>query len=121
MTKPSRGAVEQKPLIPPRRRSLIYMRNPSKIEAFNFPDSHQLIITTSSGVFVWSRDGVLPVFESKTGGIVAARAIGQGRRELLAVADSQVVLLHDMRKGYDKSYELKGSDVRLGRLARSDM
>lgn len=112
MTESSR-VTEPKPIIPPRRRSLIYTRRFSKNAAFNFPDSHHLIITTPRSVFVWSRDGILPVFQSATKGIVAARKTAKGG-ELLAVADSQVVLLHDMKKGNERTYKLKGSDVRVG-------
>lgn len=110
MTKPSR-AVEHEPVIPPRRKSLLFMREHSKSAAFPFPDSHQLIITTPKGVFIWSKHGILPAFYSGTGGIVAARKTTEDG-QLLAVADSQVVVLHDMQKGINRSYKLKGSDVR---------
>lgn len=112
MMKSSRAA-EQKPLIPPRRRSLIHTRKFAKNVAFSFPDSHQLIVTTPRSVFVWSKDGILPVFQTTTNGIVAARKTAEGG-EVLAVADSQVVLLHDMKKGNERTYKLKGSDVRAG-------
>ena len=55
----------------------------------------------------------MPIFQSATNGIVAARKTTQGE-ELLALADSQVVLLHDMKKGNERTYKLKGSDVRSG-------
>jgi hypothetical protein len=110
MTRPSRP-VEKKPVIPPRRKSLLFMREHSKSTAFSFPDSHQLIVTTPKGVFVWSKRGISPVFYSETGGIVAARKATRGG-QLLAVADSQVVVLHDMKKGVERSYKLNGSDVR---------
>lgn len=115
MMKPGR-AIGQKPVVPPRRRSLLYMRSISKTATFNFPDSHHLIITTSKGVFIWDREGILPVFQSETGGIVASRKTANDS-ELLAVADSQVVLLHDMNRGDKKTYKLRGSDVRVGLLA----
>lgn len=105
--------MEQIPPIPPRRRSLIHTRKFAKNVAFNFPDSHELIVTTPRSVFVWSNDGIVPVFQSTTNGIVASRKTAQGGG-LLAVADSQVVLLHDMKKGNEKTYKLKGSDVRVG-------
>lgn len=109
----SSRAAEQKPVIPPRRRSLIHTRKYSKNVAFSFPKSNELIITTPRSVFVWSKDGIRPVFQSATKGIVAARKTAQAGG-LLAVADSQVVLLHDMKKGNEETYKLKGSDVRAG-------
>ena len=112
------SSAEEKPIIPPRRRSLNYVRKSSKNGAFSFPDSDQLIITTPRSVFVWSKDGILPVFQSATQGIVAARWMAKGGK-LLAVADSQVVLLHDMKKGNERTYKLKGSDVRIDH-GRSD-
>ena len=115
MARPGRAA-EHNPAIPPRRRSLIFTQKHSESAAFNFPGSHQLIITTPKSIFIWSRNGILPVFQSGTGGIVAARKAGK-HRELLAVADSQVVLLHDMKRGSKRSYKLKGSDVRARLLA----
>lgn len=115
MAKPGKVA-EQNPAIPPRRRSLNFTQKHSKSAVFNFPSSHQLIITTPRSVFIWSKNGILPVFQSGTGGIVAARKTAKGG-ELLAVADSQVVLLHDMKRGNKRSYRLKGSDVRARLLA----
>lgn len=115
--KPSRAA-EHKPSIPPRRRSLAHTRKFGKSVGFIFPDSHRLIITTPGSIFVWSRDGISPVFQSATKGIVTARKTAKGG-ELLAVADSQVVLLHDTKRGNERTYRLKGSDVRVGH-GRSD-
>ena len=50
------------------------------------------------------------IFRSGSGGIVAAKKTADGAG-LLAVADSEVVLLHDIKKGMQKSYRLKGTDV----------
>lgn len=61
---------------------------------------------------MWSKDGIVPIFQSATNGIVAARKTARAGG-LLAVADSQVVLLHDMKKGNQRTYKLKGSDVRV--------
>ena len=54
------------------------------------------------------------IFRSGSEGIVAAKKAHNGS-SLLAVADSQVVVLHDIEKGMQKSYKLKGSDVRVPR------
>ena len=77
---------------------------------FAFPQTNHLIITTTRGVFSWSSHGVTECFRSSSEGIVAARKANDGTG-LLAIADSQVVLLHDINKGMQKSYRLKGSDV----------
>lgn len=76
----------------------------------SFPSSHHLVITTTKGVYTWSRNGVTEIFRSSSGGIVAAKKAHNGS-SWLAVADSQVVVLHDTEKGMQRSYKLKGSDV----------
>lgn len=74
----------------------------------SFPRGRYLLVTTSAGVYSWRSDGVTLVFRSDSGGIVAARKAGN----MLAIADGQVVILHDINKGLQKrSYRLKGSDV----------
>ena len=75
-----------------------------------FPSEYQLIVTTSQGVFAWDMLGVTELFRSGSGGIVAAKKLTNDRPSL-AVADSQVVILHDAEKGMQKSYRLKGSEV----------
>ncbi|KAI4124971.1 MAG: hypothetical protein LQ347_005529, partial [Umbilicaria vellea] len=84
----------------------------------SFPLAHYLVVTTTRGVYTWDRNGVTEIFRSGSGGIVAAKKAHNGS-SLLAVADSQVVVLHDTEKGMQKSYKLKGSDgqVRLLRYA----
>ena len=74
------------------------------------PDSHYLLVTTANGVYSWSSKGVAEIFRSGSGGIVAARQTA-GTGDILAVADSQVVLLHDLKKGMQNSYRLKATDV----------
>lgn len=77
----------------------------------SFPPSLQAIVTTARGVYSWSRDGAKEIFHSGSGGIVAAKKTC-GAGGLLAVADSQVVVLHDVKKGMQQSYRLKGTEVR---------
>ena len=77
---------------------------------FSFPPSNRLIITTTKGVYIWDVYGISEIFRSGSEGIVAAKKIASGS-EMLAVADSQVVVLHDISGGMQKSYRLKGSDV----------
>ena len=75
-----------------------------------FPPSYRLIVTTTRGVYAWDMDGVTELFRSGSEGIVAARKL-TGHSEILAVADSQVVILHDINKGMQRSYRLKGTEV----------
>lgn len=79
--------------------------------AFSFPSSHHLIVTTAKSVFTLGSHGVTEIFRSGSKGIVAAKRASNGS-DLLAVADSQVVVLHDINRGMQKSYRLRGSDVR---------
>ena len=75
-----------------------------------FPPLYRLIVTTTRGVYAWDMDGVIELFRSGSEGIVAAKKLS-GHGEMLAVADSQVVILHDINKGMQRSYRLKGSEV----------
>lgn len=80
-------------------------------DAPTFLHSHHLIITTTRGVYAWDMSGVIEIFRSGSEGIVAAKKLA-GSEGTLAVADSQVVVLHDITKGMQRSYRLKGSEVR---------
>ncbi|KAL1624134.1 hypothetical protein SLS54_004063 [Diplodia seriata] len=77
--------------------------------AFVFPKDHHLVITTESNVWSWDRSGLTNAFGSASGGILAAKEAKDGSG-LLAVADDQVVVLHDANRGMDRSYRLKGTD-----------
>lgn len=97
----------------PRRKSSLGRReksNSSMNETILLHPTRHLIVTTTKGVFTWGNQGVKEIFTSGSGGIAAARRVKNGG-SLLAVADSQVVILHDTRKGMQKSYKLRGSDV----------
>ncbi|KAK6349178.1 hypothetical protein TWF730_009929 [Orbilia blumenaviensis] len=71
----------------------------------------KVIITTATEVNVW--DGIDnkydTVFKSGTEGIVAARLAKEGN--VLAVAGSQVVVLHRIEQGQPNSYRLRGADT----------
>jgi hypothetical protein len=75
-----------------------------------FPPSHHLIVTTRRNVCSWNARGLTDIFHSGSEGIVAAKKATDGSG-MLAVADSQVVVLHDVGRGMEKSYRLKGGDV----------
>lgn len=77
-----------------------------------FPQDHRLIVTTSQGVYTWDLNGVTEIFHSSSKGIVAAKRLASDGK-MLAVADSQVVVLHDFEGETQKSYRLKGSEVSL--------
>lgn len=79
----------------------------------------KLFVTTSTKVTVWDAQGCNAVFTSGSEGIVAAKRAKDG--SVLAIADSQVVMLHRIEKGQDKSYRLKGTQVGLsGDVALGD-
>ena len=82
---------------------------PVPSSSFSFPSSHQLVVTTSKGVHYWSHHSVKEVFKSGSEGIVAAKKTS-GEENLLAVADSQVVILHDTQKGMQQTYRLKRAE-----------
>ncbi len=78
---------------------------------FPFPPQNRLIITTTRGVYAWDVYGVTELFRSGSEGIVAAKTITSDNG-ILAIADSQVVVLHEVKGGMQRSYRLKGSQVR---------
>ncbi|KAF3918383.1 hypothetical protein ABW21_db0209916 [Orbilia brochopaga] len=71
----------------------------------------KVIVTTATKVNVWSgvSERFDTVFTSGTEGIVSAKLAKEGN--VLAVAGSQVVLLHKIEKGQHQSYKLKGTDA----------
>lgn len=81
-----------------------------ELDASKCPKTHHLIITTAKGVYSWSRNGITELFRSGSQDIVAAQRAPDGSG-VLAVADSGVVFLRDGKKGTERSYRLKGSDV----------
>ncbi len=81
---------------------------------FAFPPQNKLIITTTKGVYAWDVYGVTEIFRSGSEGIVAAKTITSDNG-MIAVADSQVVVLHEVTEGMQRSYRLKGSQVRATR------
>ena len=111
MTKSAR-AVKLPPIIPSRQGSSSATEESAfgSESGFSFPPSYQLIITTKKGVYIWDVYGITEIFGSGSEGIVAAKIIAADSG-MLAVADSQVVVLHDIHGGMQRSYRLKGSDV----------
>ena len=111
MTKSARAA-KPPPIVPSRQGSSGATEDPGfrGRGVFPFPPANRLIITTQKGVYNWDVYGITEIFRSGSEGIVAAKKIVIGN-EMLAVADSQVVVLHDISGGLQRSYRLKGSEV----------
>lgn len=77
---------------------------------FSFPNSYHLLIVTHSSVLAWNQAGLTPIFSSgPAGGILAAKKAANDTG-LLAIADSQVVILHDIQRGRDKNYRFRGTE-----------
>ncbi|KAK8173592.1 quinon protein alcohol dehydrogenase-like superfamily [Phyllosticta citrichinensis] len=87
--------------------------------AFTFPKDHHLIVTTERCVWSWDARGLTNAFRSGSGGILAAKEAKDGSG-LLAVADDQVVVLHDANRGMKRSYRLKGTEGRIRLLEYSN-
>ncbi|KAL9614519.1 MAG: hypothetical protein Q9167_000969 [Letrouitia subvulpina] len=83
------------------------------------PPHHHLLVTTPKGVYTWDSHGATEVFRSDSQGVVAAKQAKNGSG-LLAVADSHIVVLYDVKKGMNNSYRLKDSNgqVRMLRYSR---
>lgn len=79
--------------------------------SFVFPTDHHLVITTERHVLSYDESGLHKIFQSGSHGILAAKEARDGSGTL-AIADSQVVVLHRVDHGLEKSYRLKGTDVR---------
>lgn len=105
-------AARSVPALPPRPGLSSDLKEPGFCGwgVFPFPPQYRLVITTSKGVYVWDVYGISEIFRSSSEGIVAARRLASNNG-MLAVADSQVVILHEIMGGMQKSYRLKGSQV----------
>src|SRR6266516_4709346 len=67
------------------------------------PISRSLIVTTASNIYALSNNGAAAIFSSETSGIVAAKK----SNDTLAIADGQVVVLRDIKRGMERSHKLK--------------
>lgn len=74
-------------------------------EPFSFPSDSHLLITTPRHVFAWDTGGVHTIFSSRRGSIIAAREAKDGSG-VLAVASSNVVVMHDTKRGQEQSWGL---------------
>lgn len=77
----------------------------------NLPFERNMLITTPNAIHQRSRAGDMIVFQCESAdGIVNARA-ATDNSSLLAVADSQVVVLHDIAQMREKKHMLKGGEA----------
>lgn len=85
--------------------STIATTSSSHKATFQFPENNHLVITTPRHVFAWDATGVHTIFQSRRGGIVAAREAKDGSG-VLAVASNNVVVMHDTKRGKEESWGL---------------
>ena len=76
----------------------------------DFPSSNHLVVSTTKGVYTWTHEGVDELFRSESGGIAAAKRIFDGGN-LLAIADSHIIILHNIETGVPERHGLKGITV----------
>ena len=83
---------------------------------FEFPGDTHLLVTTPSQISALDTNGVHAVFRSSKGGIVATREAQDGFG-ILSVADRHVEVLHDTRRGQEKSWGLEAGEDEVRHLA----
>ncbi|MCJ1312758.1 hypothetical protein MMC25_006434 [Agyrium rufum] len=91
------------------RRPLGPVRSSSD-SSYVFPRYTNLLVTTAQGVFVWNRESTTQVLKSVSCGIAAARAVTSGAKPILAVADRQVIVLHDSMREHEQDCKLQHSE-----------
>ena len=77
-------------------------------DQFAFPKDYHLLITTPSQICSWDSTGIRTVFTSNKNSIAAATE-AQDESGIIAVADKHVVVLHDTKRGREKSWGLEAS------------
>lgn len=78
-------------------------------DQFVFPKNSHLLITTPSQIYSWDSTGIHTVFRSTKNGIVTASETQDGSGTL-AVANKHVVILHDTKRGHEKSWGLDANE-----------
>lgn len=76
---------------------------------FAFPTNSHLLVTTAKHIYAWDSAGIHTIFKSSKSSIVAAREAKDGSG-VLAVADKHVVVLHDTKRGQERSWGLKADE-----------
>lgn len=88
------------------------------VQPFTFPQTSHLLITTSRHIFAWDATGVRTIFQSSRGGIVAAKEAKDGSG-VLAVASSNVIVMHDTKRGSEESWGLNAPQEEVRHLEYS--
>ncbi|TGZ83383.1 WD40 repeat-like protein [Ascodesmis nigricans] len=105
MSSPPHESPPQPPTVRPsrsRRRAKESARTP-----FDDDSTWKLFITTHSQIKAWDQSSCDTVFSSSSRGIVAAKRARDG--SAVAIADAQVVMLHNYKETQDKTYRLKAT------------
>jgi hypothetical protein len=76
---------------------------------FVFPANQHLCITTPSRILSWDSNGLQQIFASSRSGIAAATESKDGSG-ILAIADRHTVVLHDTKRGKEKSWGLSAQE-----------
>jgi hypothetical protein len=77
----------------------------------NLPSQRSLIVVTSNAIHLHSQTEDKVIFECESAdGIVKAQT-SSDNSGMLAIADSQIILLYDIGKERKKRHKLKGGDV----------
>jgi WD40 repeat protein len=76
---------------------------------FAFPTNQHLLITTPSRILSWDPSGLHELFASSKSGIAAATESKDGSG-ILAIADRHTVVLHDTKRGHERSWGLSAHE-----------
>lgn len=76
---------------------------------FVFPANQHLLVTTPSRILSWDSSGLRQIFASSKSGIAAATESKDGSGTL-AIADRHTVVLHDTKRGQEKSWGLSAQE-----------
>lgn len=101
-------------LLPPHRNDLpklITILLPAMAKSQRLPFEQSLFVTTPNKIYLRTQLARETLFECETAnGIVNARA-SKDNSSLFAIADGQVVILHDASRTKDRKHKLKSGDV----------
>lgn len=90
-------------------RTSVAQPSPAPQSNFAFPINQHLLITTPSRILSWDSLGLHELFASSKSGIAAATESKDGTG-ILAIADKHVVVLHDTKRGKEKSWGLSAEE-----------
>jgi len=90
-------------------RSSISQPAPIPQSRFVFPAKQHLIVTTPSRILSWDASGLQQIFASSKSGIAAATE-SKDDTGILAIADGHTVVLHDTKRGKEKSWGLSARE-----------